>query len=65
MVAGATRNASEFDVISGVSAWEITSRMSPRSSVQVLTDAIENVYSSTRAIVGPVPEAPWAMHLAD
>lgn len=38
--------------------------MSPRRSVRVLTDAAENVYAATRAIVGDPPESAWAMHLA-
>lgn len=39
--------------------------MSPRSSVQVLTSAEENLYASTRLLAGPAPELAWAMHLAD
>lgn len=39
--------------------------MSPRASVQELTDASENLYAATRAIAGPAPARPWAMHLAN
>lgn len=39
--------------------------MSPRASVQELTDARENLYAATRAIAGPAPARPWAMHLAN
>lgn len=46
-------------------AWELTIRMSPRASVQVLTDAAENLYAATRALTGSAPSRAWAMHLAD
>lgn len=76
MVAPAAKNSSNTaSEIRGVSpgwgtataadAWALTARMSPRASVQELTDATENLYAATRAIAGPAPERPWAMHLAN
>lgn len=68
MVARAAQNSSAAPETHGVSAglaWALTARMSPRGSVQELTDPVENLYAATRAITGPAPERPWAMHLAN